>query len=97
VSPLGGTRYGTYATNWTYDTCMSVLYVRTCLRGNILDLGLTDNDIGLLRGVDCDILTQDLIGLIEYSYYQGIPSFLKAHLQRTLGLSVLSSEQFQDG
>jgi hypothetical protein len=45
----------------------------------------------------CDILTQDLIGLIEYSYHQGIPSFLEAHLQRTLGLSVLSLEQFQDG
>jgi hypothetical protein len=49
------------------------------------------------KGVDCDILAQGLIGLIEYSYHQGIPSFLKAHLQRTLGLSVLGPEQFQDG
>jgi hypothetical protein len=54
-------------------------------------------DIGLLRGVDCDILTQGFIGLIEYSYYQGIPSFLEAYLQRTLGLRVLGLEQFQDG
>jgi hypothetical protein len=46
------------------------------------------------KGVDCDILTQGLIGLIEYSYHQGIPSFSKAHLQRTLGLSVLGPEQF---
>jgi hypothetical protein len=45
----------------------------------------------------CDILTQRLIGLIEYSYHQGIPSFLKAHLQRTMGLNVLGPEQFQDG
>jgi hypothetical protein len=30
--------------------------------------------------VDCDILAQGLIGLIEYSYHQGIPSFLKAQL-----------------
>jgi hypothetical protein len=30
--------------------------------------------------VDCDILTQGLIGLIEYSYHQGISSFLEAHL-----------------
>jgi hypothetical protein len=45
----------------------------------------------------CDILTQGLIGLIEYSYHQSIPSFLEAHLQRTLGLSVLDLEQFQDG
>jgi hypothetical protein len=42
----------------------------------------------------CDLLAQDLIGLIEYSYHQGIPSFLEAHLQRTLGLSVLDLEQF---
>jgi hypothetical protein len=51
-------------------------------------------DVSLLRGVDCDILTQDLIGLIEYSYHQGIPFFLKVQLQRTLGLSVLGPEQF---
>jgi hypothetical protein len=37
------------------------------------------------NGVSCDILTQGLIGLIEYSYHQGIPSFLEAQLQRTLG------------
>jgi hypothetical protein len=60
-------------------------------------LGLTDEDVDLLRRVYCDILAQDLIGLIEYTYHQGIPSFLKAHVQRTLGLSVLGQEQFQDG
>jgi hypothetical protein len=49
------------------------------------------------KGVDCGILTQGLIELIEYSYHQGIPSFLKAHLQRTPELSVLGSNQFQDG
>jgi hypothetical protein len=32
--------------------------------------------------------------LIKYSDHQGIPSFLKAHLQRTSGLSVLNPEQF---
>jgi hypothetical protein len=31
-------------------------------------LGLTDEDVGLLRGVDCDILAQGLIELIEYPY-----------------------------
>jgi hypothetical protein len=60
-------------------------------------LGLTDEDVGLLSGVDCDIMTQVLIGFIEYSYHQGIPSFLEYHLQRTSGLSVLCPEQFQDG
>jgi hypothetical protein len=54
--------------------------------------------LAILLAIDkwrsCDILTQDLIGLIEYSYHQGIPSFLKVHMQRTLGLSVLGPEQF---
>jgi hypothetical protein len=40
-------------------------------------------------GVDCDILSQGLIGLIEYSYYLGIPSFSQACLQRTLRLRCL--------
>jgi hypothetical protein len=44
--------------------------------------------------VDCDILTQGIIGLIEYSYHQGIPSFLEAQLKRTLRISVLDPEQF---
>jgi hypothetical protein len=57
---------------------MPVLDVRTWRRGDLPGLGLTDWDVGLLRGVDCDILAQGLIGLIEYSYHQGIPSFLKA-------------------
>jgi hypothetical protein len=75
---------------------MPVLDIQMWLRGDVPGLGLTDEDVGLLRGVDCDILTQVLIGLIEYSYHQSIPSFLKAHLQRTLGLNVLGPEQFQD-
>jgi hypothetical protein len=94
VGPLGGTRYGTYAANWTHGTCMPVLDIRRWPRWDVPGLGLTDEDVGLLRGVDCDILAQGLIGLIEYSYHQGIPSFSEAHLQRTLGLSVLGPEQF---
>jgi hypothetical protein len=73
---------------------MLVLDVRAWPRGDVPDLGLTDEDVDLLRGVDCDILAQDLIGLIEYSYHQSIPSFLEVHLQRTPGLSVLDPEQF---
>jgi hypothetical protein len=91
------TRCGTYAANWTYGMCMPVLDIRMWPRGDVPGLRLTDEDVGLLRGVDCDLLTQGLIGLIEYSYHQGIPSFPKGHLQRTLGLSVLGLEQFQDG
>jgi hypothetical protein len=29
VGPLGGTRYGTYAANWTYGTGMPVLDIQT--------------------------------------------------------------------
>jgi hypothetical protein len=61
VGPLGGTQYGTYAANWTYDTHMPVLDVQTWPRGDVPGLGLTDEDAGLLRGVDCDILAQGLI------------------------------------
>jgi hypothetical protein len=93
----GRDTYGTYAANWTYDTCMPVLDIRTWSREDVPGLGLTDEDVDLLRGVDCDILTQGLIGLIEYSYHQDIPSFLEVHLQRTPGLSVFGLEQFQDG
>jgi hypothetical protein len=94
VGPLRGTRYGMYAANWTYGMRMSILDVRTWSRWDVPGLGLTDGDVDLLRRVDCDILTQDLIGLIEYSYHQAIPSFLEAQLKRTLGLSVLDQEQF---
>jgi hypothetical protein len=45
------------------------------------------------KGVNCDILAQGLIGLIEYSYHQGIPSFPEAQLQINLGLRVLGPEQ----
>jgi hypothetical protein len=50
VSLLGGTWYDTYADNWTYDMCMSVLDVRTWPRGDAPGLGLIDEDVGLLRG-----------------------------------------------
>jgi hypothetical protein len=53
--------------------------------------------LSLSRQILVFILPQGLIGLIEYLYHQGIPSFSEAHLQRTLGLSVFSPEQFQDG
>jgi hypothetical protein len=66
---------------------------------------LTDEAIGLLREVDCDILAlmdgdilaQCLIELIEYSYQQGAFSFLEAYLERTSKLSVLGLVQFGMG
>jgi hypothetical protein len=55
---------------------MTTLDTHTWLRGEVPGLGLTDKDVSLLRGVDCDILAtvdgdilaQGLIELIEYSY-----------------------------
>jgi hypothetical protein len=76
---------------------MPVLDIWMWPRKDVLGLGLTDEDVGLLRRLDCDILAQGFIGLIEYSYHQGIPSFPEVHLQRTMGLSMFGPEQFQDG
>jgi hypothetical protein len=52
----------------------------------------------IIKGKErCNIPSQGLTGLIRYSYQQVATSFLEAHLQRTLRLSVLGLEQFQDG
>jgi hypothetical protein len=48
------------------------------VKGGCSWLGLTDGDFNLLWGVNCDIMSQGLIGLIEYSYHQDIPSFWEA-------------------
>jgi hypothetical protein len=55
VCPIGGTRHGTYAANWTYDTCIPVLDIRMWPRENIAGLELINEDVSLLRGVDYDI------------------------------------------
>jgi hypothetical protein len=57
---------------------MTTLDTHTWLRGEVPRLGLTDKDISLLRGVDCDILAQSLIELIEYPYQQCTSSFSEA-------------------
>jgi hypothetical protein len=44
--------------------------------GDVPGLGLTDRDTGLLSGWIVTSWLKALIGLIEYSYHQGIPSFL---------------------
>jgi hypothetical protein len=40
---------------------MMTLDTQTWLRGEVPRLGLTDKDIGLLRGVDCDILAPVMV------------------------------------
>jgi hypothetical protein len=49
------------------------------------------------KGVEYDILAQGLIRLIECSYHQGIPCFLEAQREKTLGLSVLAWSNFMMG
>jgi hypothetical protein len=51
----------------------------------------------ILAPRDSDILAQDLIELIEYSYQQGASSFSEVYLERTSRLSVLGLEQFGMG
>jgi hypothetical protein len=58
VDPQRGTRYGTYTTNWTYGTRMPVLDICTWPRGDVPGSGLTDGDVGILRGMNYDILAQ---------------------------------------
>jgi hypothetical protein len=76
---------------------MTTLDTLTWLRGEVPGLGLTDEYVGLLRGVDCDILAQGSIELIEYPYQQGASSFSEAYLERTSKLSVLGLLQFGMG
>jgi hypothetical protein len=38
-----------------------VLGIQTWPRGEVLGLRLTDEDVGLLRGVDCDILSLEMV------------------------------------
>jgi hypothetical protein len=74
VGPLGGTRHGTYAANWTCGTRMSILDVQTWPRGGVPGLG-TDEDVGLLRGVDCNIPRLNRINSIlippSYNFFSG--------------------------
>jgi hypothetical protein len=83
---------------------MTTLDIQTWPRGEVSVLGFTDEDVCLLRGLDCGILApgmvipgQGLIELIEYPYQQGASSFLEAYLKRNSKLSVLGLEQFGMG
>jgi hypothetical protein len=40
---------------------MTTLDTQTWLRREVSGLGLTNEDVGLLRGVDCDILTPRMV------------------------------------
>jgi hypothetical protein len=40
---------------------MTTLDTQTWLRGEVSELGLTNEDVDLLRGVDCDILAPGVV------------------------------------
>ena len=66
-------------------------------RGEVPGLGVDRRGRRSSRGEGCEIMAQGSIGLIGYSYKQVATSFPKAHLKRTLRLSVLGPEIFEDG
>jgi hypothetical protein len=64
VCGLGVRVYGILAhvgSEWSHAWHITTLYTQTWLRGDVPGLGLTDEDIGLLRGVDCDILAPGMV------------------------------------
>jgi hypothetical protein len=63
-------------------------------RGDIPSLGLTNEDVGLLRGGGLRHPGSRLNRIDRILIPPSIPSFLEAHLQTTPGLSVLGLEQF---
>jgi hypothetical protein len=86
VGPLGGARHGMYAANWTCGTRMPILDVRTWPTGDVPGLG-TDEDVGLLRGVDCNIpprLNRINSILIPPScnFFSGSPSVKNSRVKR---------------
>jgi hypothetical protein len=84
---------------------LTTLDIQTWPRVEVPGLGLTNEDISILRGwiviswppVDGDILAQCLIESIEYSYQQGASSFSEAYIERTSKLNVFGLEQFGMG
>jgi hypothetical protein len=82
---------------------MTTLDTQTWPRGEFSRLDLTDKDVDLLGGLEYpslgglyDILVQDLIVLVNYSYQQGASSFSKAYLGITFRLSMFGLEQSWD-
>jgi hypothetical protein len=94
---LGIWRMAHVGLEWLHGMAYDDTNTQTWLRREVARLGLTDEDVSLIRGLDGDILAQSLIELIEYPYQQGISSFLEAYLERTSKLSVLGLEQFRMG
>jgi hypothetical protein len=89
---------------WSHAWHMTTLYTQTWLRGEVHGLGLTDEDVSHLRGVDCDILTPGMgcpgprlnrINRVIIS--TRCIFFSEAYLERTSKLSVLGLEQFGMG
>jgi hypothetical protein len=63
---------------WSHSMAHALaLDTRTWPRGDVPDLELTDEDVGLLRESGCNIPAQGLTGLIGYSYQQVVIFFRK--------------------
>jgi hypothetical protein len=77
---------------------MNLLHESIKKSTTVLNIALLQVVPHLLGGfvILCDILTQGLIGLTEYSYHQDIPSFSGSPTEKNSGLSVFSPKQFQN-
>ena len=60
------------------------------MRWHIPSLGLTDEDVVLLRGENVTSQPKGLIGLIRYSYHQVATSFLEANIVRTFSKKIIT-------
>jgi hypothetical protein len=74
-----------YAAKWAYGTRMPVLDVRTWPRGDVPRLEVDRLGRRSSKGVDCDILTQGLIGFDRIFIPPRYTFFVKAHLQKNYG------------
>jgi hypothetical protein len=72
-----------------------IMYVQPCRTACDVHVWSTRMvvDCDILAPVEGDILAQDLIKLIKYSYQQGVSFFPESCLERISGLSMLGSEQ----
>jgi hypothetical protein len=53
--------HGALGPEWSHGMAYETLDIQTWPRGEVPRLGLTDEDVGHLRGVDCDILAFGMV------------------------------------
>jgi hypothetical protein len=85
-----------YVAKWVYDMRMPVGCMNVAKRGCSW-LKADQRGCKFSKGVDCDILAQGFNRIDRILIPPRYDFFPEAQLQRTLGLSVLGPNQFQNG